>query len=1181
MLFNDSEEPDLELEEEAEALSYCDPAPTCSQGHRSTLILHTQQGGSICLLCFSNLVADPLSPTLHVSYALSQLSLAVSQPQFLHSLRSLHSHLLVSPLVKALSSFDDEPIARQLIDLILNLCGSGDGSLCAQFVAMLSDRLASGALGWSRRQVFTLHCLGVLLNCQTYNLYAHIKDKYGLVSNLVAGLQLPSEEIRGEILFVLYKVSVLQYASEDGDGTDVLLALRPKILHLVMDALMKTQIDDVRLNCLALLTVLSQRGFFANVDANDTSSMNSYEADNFIAAEDGKDGPPLHTIFAEAIKGPLLSSDSQVQLSTLDLLFHYLSCEGAPRKHIQVLVEENIADYVFEILRLSECRDAVVNSCIQILDLLSMAEQAFKQRLFIGFATLIPVVSYVAEVPFHPVQSQTLKLIWNCVSDCPGMLSNSQIEELAFVFTRMLKRHNEGEMGMLPQTLIMVCLVFVALMKLSSSHGTLNLARLVQEASKHAILGCLDISEKHPIQLLHSLYLLKEAYLYGQEENFSESSNMELRKCVVAICTKHLLPWVVTAVNEIEENIILGVLETFHSILLQDSDIQAMELAKTLVSSSWFSFSFGCLGLYPTEKMKCRVYLMLSSLVDALLGNDSGQPIKDAALYLPSDPVDLLFLLGQKSSHNLELSSCQSAILLILYTSSLYDERLADEKLVLASLEDYLLVNCSDLQSGAADSLAVMRLVNLYGLFRGLAEMGYRIPYSLKAEGILFQLMTENEWDLPSAGIHSLSLKCSNGTDIIVHGRNDQVPYAQAIAELVAAGDNYGATIFLVRPEILIDDENWLAVIMKLMKYFNPSEAADRWNPETLVVIGILSLYNPCCHLKGACLVDHDEGTSIGESLIFALLLNYFSLRSLPAVLPGFVDWQNFFDPQNRTQPLSFIGIHCHDLCRLLHFGSSLVKLVASYSLLELLTRLSDQLYEKHLELKCTMGYLLSVIAVLEGLVFYSDPRVAMNSGICLSIILGWKKLDMHETTMVEKSSWCRLIVEELAMSLAAPCLASKSFINHHKPAIHVAVAMLKLQKVPGWMRSVFDGTCISCIIENLAISNMSTEMVMLIQELLDSKFLKTEQIANLNRVLQAHRKHLNADNAPDDRADEHVKKIITTPDDMGEVREYLVYLMSSKSSLDMDSRGLDFGKKRLLEEIELFFRTITVEDDG
>lgn len=146
--------------------------------------------------------------------------------------------------------------------------------------------------------------------------------------------------------------------------------------------------------------------------------------------------------------------------------------------------------------------------------------------------------------------------------------------------------------------------------------------------------------------------------------------------------------------------------------------------------------------------------------------------------------------------------------------------RLADEKLVLASLDQYLLVNSRDLQYGAADSLAVTRLVNLYALFRGLAKMNYQIPYSSKAESILFQLMTENEWDLPSSGIHSVSLKwlfqqekiskllsyqilrfsrstSSNGTDIIVQGRNDRILSKEAIAKLVAAGDNYGATIFV------------------------------------------------------------------------------------------------------------------------------------------------------------------------------------------------------------------------------------------------------------------------------------------------------------------------------------------------------------------------------------------------
>lgn len=98
------------------------------------------------------------------------------------------------------------------------------------------------------------------------------------------------------------------------------------------------------------------------------------------------------------------------------------------------------------------------------------------------------------------------------------------------------------------------------------------------------------------------------------------------------------------------------------------------------------------------------------------------------------------------------------------------------------------------------------------------------------------------------------------------------------------------------------------------MDFFNPSEAADRWNHESLLVIGICSLIlyhstnkvlveaaktiisntslvsainSKICaaNFKGPALVDHDEGTSIGEILIFLLLLNYFSLRrSVPPI---------------------------------------------------------------------------------------------------------------------------------------------------------------------------------------------------------------------------------------------------------------------------------------------------------
>ncbi|KAI8556318.1 hypothetical protein RHMOL_Rhmol05G0243500 [Rhododendron molle] len=81
--------------------------------------------------------------------------------------------------------------------------------------------------------------------------------------------------------------------------------------------------------------------------------------------EDVIDGSRLNSLFAEAVKTPLLSSDSEVQVKTLDLIFLYLSWEGGSGTKIRVFVEENIADYAFEILRLSGCKDPAVTSCLQ------------------------------------------------------------------------------------------------------------------------------------------------------------------------------------------------------------------------------------------------------------------------------------------------------------------------------------------------------------------------------------------------------------------------------------------------------------------------------------------------------------------------------------------------------------------------------------------------------------------------------------------------------------------------------------------------------------------------------------------------------------------------------------------------------------------------------------------------
>lgn len=166
--------------------------------------------------------------------------------------------------------------------------------------------------------------------------------------------------------------------------------------------------------------------------------------------------------------------------------------------------------------------------------------------------------------------------------------------------------------------------------------------------------------------------------------------------------------------------------------------------------------------------------------------------------------------------------------------------------MVLTSLEQYILANSSEFRSGVTCSSTMMRLVYLYGLYRALAKVSYQIPYIPEAERILFQLVNETEWDLPSAKVHPISLKwlfqqekickplsdqilkfsrsnminISNCSNILDHRKNSCTVNVQAIAQLVAAGDNYGATLIvclltqMVKEEI---QENEINSLLNLM----------------------------------------------------------------------------------------------------------------------------------------------------------------------------------------------------------------------------------------------------------------------------------------------------------------------------------------------------------------------------
>lgn len=150
--------------------------------------------------------------------------------------------------------------------------------------------------------------------------------------------------------------------------------------------------------------------------------------------------------------------------------------------------------------------------------------------------------------------------------------------------------------------------------------------------------------------------------------------------------------------------------------------------------------------------------------------------------------------------------------------------------MVLASLEQYLLVNSSNLSNGTADNLTMMQLVNLYSFLRGFGRMSNQVSHSREAERVLFQLINDDGWDILSSRIHSVSLKwlfqqenitkslcrqilnfcrsySSEGADVLLDGNNDHTVSVQTLAELVSTEDNYGARIFVSLLAQLVEEE--------------------------------------------------------------------------------------------------------------------------------------------------------------------------------------------------------------------------------------------------------------------------------------------------------------------------------------------------------------------------------------
>ncbi|TVU13764.1 hypothetical protein EJB05_37190, partial [Eragrostis curvula] len=1267
------------------------PPQPCGAGHRASYSLPTSAGGRICLSCAAALLSSAASaPSHHVAHVLASLSLALADPAFLGPLRAAHPRLLAAPLAEALvgaAARRDAALAAQACDLAADLAAAVGAPAASELVARLARVLSSGSLV---KHLHTLHCLGLLLN-STKDAAAYIVDKLPLFLNLVNDLRLPSDEVRGEILFVLYKLSMLNATPWDNicDIGDMnLSAVGRSLLQLSLEVLLKTQNDAVRLNCVALLLTLAKKGPFDVLLLSDQNLVNCVEAEESLHTDYISLNASL-ILFAEAIKGSLLSTNLEVQTGTLDLIFHFLSSDGNNCALLQTLIDENVADYVFEVLRLSGNNDSLIISSIQVLSLLARSEDKFKEKLAIGFSTLLPILHYVAEIPFHPVQSQVLSLVWVCMVNCSGILSPTQEEQIACASTAILRRNSNGELGMSSETFILACLILTEILKSPRAHDLEKLPLFIEEASKHAISSTLSHEYDSMLLVPHSLLLMKESLIFCLEGNKDHiSGKKDLEDSIIATCGTLLLHWLESAVVDgNDEETLVGILQIFQIILSKSSDNKPFQFADLLASSSWFSLSYGFMGLFPTDHVKSAVYLVSSLIIDRVLGLDYGEAIRDAYIYLPSDPTELMYLLGQCSSEDFNLASCQCGILVILYACSFYNERLAADNEILASLEQYILLNGGNFPYEINSSVMLTLLVHLYAFVRGIS-CGHSVPHSPEAENALLHVVTRKEWELLVIRVHPVAIKwlfqkqelmeslafqmltfcktfCKD--KMVIVSTRSQLVDTQMVADLVLSGET-NITFLLVSllnqilkegtedevisvvnviAEILVifpctsdqfiscgvvnalrgiycssytsriktvcsylifnilysasaltfsQEDEWLALTVKLLEFIHSGIDYTSNDHKHKILIGILclilhhsankkiiepakaiilnsslvSLTDVIVHeacAKGPSLFQHNQETDFGEFLILILLLIFFSLRSLHAILDANIDWQDFFQHSNDIQSFSVLGIPCHDLCRLMYFGPSPVKLIASQCLLELLARISDQIISLNAELRCSVKYLKSVIAVIEGLVFSEDSKVAGNCGACLSLILGWEKCGRQENVAVRESKWFRLIMEEFAVALTAPGLTSKSFTNQQKFAAKLAVSLLKLTQVPDWLTSLFDNDLISGVVANLSARNVTPEIVNLFSELMARKFLSQDHIVALHNLFQVCRRQAYEGSSKVQLSQQNVKKMAGSTDD---VLALLHDLMLNQCA---DAVAAQMEQQKLLREIDLFFQ--------
>nr|XP_024396071.1 protein PRD1-like isoform X1 [Physcomitrium patens] len=699
----------------------------CTREHGSFMLVSIGFGGAFCLECFTELIAAPSSLVVHKAKAISEFAEALTDTEFCAALIQKRPAFLAAPLAKAIFFSNDADLVSAIIDVMVTTCKldlKNDDTILQDMMLQVCLLFStSEATLWKQGCLFSVRGLTLLLelHCQHDNHIPHaIKSQPGCVQYLIKALSFPTDEVGIDVFFIFSSLANLE------DGINFLAKYCPVMVHLAIKALERSQNDELRTKSLDLLIALAQASAFNISQSTSFSQRECDDGDQESTASICQTGSSSVEQFAEAMKASLLSSDTQVQVKSLELINLVCSMSLETSEEIQSLVNEGLTDYIFEVLRISGNLDAIATSAIQALETLSLAFQSFSQHFSLGLEPLLRVLNHSFASAFGTLQKDTLNVICSGIAHRPDVVGASRAEYLVELLKKsfqlyrsVMKDHAVSDtlgFGLSPEGLNATCNTLGTLLRAPSCSRTPSICLTLQECIC-ALTDCISadpIYATHHKGLMSAAYLFQEAYIFSIKQTIPSEQFTALTDFLMTHFHFHMLSIFTTNWNNISDEITANAFFDLVRNILQTGDaIKTRTFARILVSKNWISMAYETMSRFPTGDFKQIAYSTISKMIDRL--SSSEEAVQDVMLHLPTDVEGLLLLLEQRNDGDLHLIAAHQAIIAILFTAVEHgDSRFVGSDKLMSSLEQHLLVNASSSMLASPSSAALRHFFLLF-----------------------------------------------------------------------------------------------------------------------------------------------------------------------------------------------------------------------------------------------------------------------------------------------------------------------------------------------------------------------------------------------------------------------------------------------------------------------------------